>query len=119
MKEKLYKKIASIKDAIKTCEKRNNAEWKVKHNETLNSFIDKLSFDCKLDDKSTSEKLIFTFDYHHIDSNGYYTGWSDYTVIVKPSLQFGINIRIVGKNISNIKDYFHDVFYTSLNEEME
>lgn len=119
MKEKLYTKISSLIDAIKRCEKTDNVDWKRKHNETLDNLINKLPFDCKLDDKSTSEKIIFNFSYHHMDSNGNYAGWEDYKVIVKPSLQFGINVRVVGKNINDIKDYFYDVFYTSLNEEME
>jgi hypothetical protein len=67
-------------------------------------------------DKSTSEKLVFTFGFHHMNGNGYYTGWSDYKLIVIPSLIFDIKLKISGKD-TDLKEYLHDVYYDALNKE--
>jgi hypothetical protein len=45
---------------------------------------------------------------------GMYDGWTEHTVVVTPSLAFGINIRITGRNRNDIKDYLHDVFHEAL-----
>jgi hypothetical protein len=64
-------------------------------------------------DKSTDDKLIFITAFHHMNSNGYYCGWTDHTVIVTPC--FGeINIKVTGKNYRDIKEYIADTFLTCL-----
>lgn len=64
-------------------------------------------------DKSTDDKLIFITSFHHMNSNGYYCGWSDHTVIVTPCFG-GINVKVTGKNYRDIKDYIAETFYTCL-----
>ena len=67
-----------------------------------------------LSDISTPERLCFQADFHHMDENGYYDGWTEHTVIVRPSLSFGFNIRVSGRNRNNIKEYIEYCFNTSL-----
>jgi hypothetical protein len=52
---------------------------------------------CTVDmDKSTPEKVVILCPYHHMDEHGGYDGWEDYTVIVTPSLQWGMNVSVKG-----------------------
>ena len=65
----------------------------------------------KLLDKSTPEKLMFQADFHHMDDNGYYDGWTEHVVTVKPSLCFDIEISVSGRNRNGIKEYILDTFH--------
>jgi hypothetical protein len=76
-------------------------------------------------DKSQSDKIILTFDYHHMDEHGFYDGWScDWKAIITPTFQCfsGIDIQIKsGKFLSrsrsrkyndfNFKDYLYQTYY--------
>ena len=64
----------------------------------------------KLREDSTPEKLRFQADFHHMDENGYYDGWTEHQVIITPCLKYGYSIRITGRNKKQIKDYLYDLF---------
>jgi hypothetical protein len=124
----LYSELASIVDAMHTCQ-RNPAqygEWADKHAETISALVRNhmpsgSGFDCgtTLDTElSHAEKLVFTTSFHHMDENGYYCGWTEHTVIVTPSFS-GFNLRISGRNRNDIKEYIHDAFSSALRTELE
>ena len=70
---------------------------------------------CKIDvEKSSSDKVIITFGYHFLNDAGYYDGWGEYKLIIKPKLSNDFDLRIVGKDRSFIKDYLYDLFDTEL-----
>jgi hypothetical protein len=58
-----------------------------------------------------------------MDNNGYYDGWLDFSVIVKPSLEFGFDMRIVGRRHQRsleslgLDDYLYDIFSEALDKE--
>lgn len=120
---KVYQRIAGTLQAIENCKQANNREWIERHQETLDKILQSFphgsGFDSgtKLDDKSTPEKLIFNSDFHHMDDNGFYCGWSEHQIIVTPSLAFGFNLRITGRNMRDIKDYIAECFEECLNAE--
>ena len=68
---------------------------------------------------STAEKLVFYGEYHHMDDGGFYDGWTEHTVTVRPSLAFGIELKISGRNRNAIKDYLADLFHTALTQDAE
>lgn len=68
---------------------------------------------------STPEKLVFDVAFHHMNDVGMYDGWTEHTVTVRGSLQFGIRLTIGGSNRNEIKDYLHEVFDLALREEVE
>lgn len=120
MKNKLYQKIASCVDARLRCIENNNTLWEEKHFSQIWMLVKAhmpsgSGVDCgtKINlDKSTGDKLYFTFEYHHMDENGMYCGWTSHKVVVTPSLIHGINIRITGK--SDDREYFYDIFANAL-----
>lgn len=81
-------------------------------------------------DKSEPDKIILTFDFHHMDEHGFYDGWSvDWKAIIKPTFQCfsGIDIHIKsGKFNSNshrrryndeyFKDYLYQTYYYCLGD---
>lgn len=69
-------------------------------------------------DKSNENKLMFKFSYHHMNDVGFYDGWTDHILTVKPSLAFGFELKITGQNKNEIKDYLYEIFEGYLNSEV-
>lgn len=65
-------------------------------------------------EESRPDQLILSADFHHMDKHGSYCGWTDHRVIVRPSLAFGFDLRITGRNRNGIKDYLSDIFNSAL-----
>jgi len=117
MKKINIQKLAGVFQAYLNNVKLNNIEWKDKHEDIINDMLQAFPHGSGIDSgvkfdwhKSTSERLIFTLGFHHMDENGYYDGWTEHELIITPSLQFGYNLRITGRNRNDIKDYLHDLF---------
>lgn len=133
MKKKIYQEIATLVDAYKRCLETGN-QYADTHIERLlkiereylphGSGIDS---GCGIDmQKSSGEKVVITFGYHFMDDNGMYAGWDEYRLTVKPSLVFGINMRIVCIDRSSedryrnyTKEYFYQLFDYALNQEVD
>jgi hypothetical protein len=61
-------------------------------------------------------QLRFDTAFHHIDDNGTYDGWTEHVVTVKPSLAWGFELRVSGRNRDNIKEHIAERFDSWLNE---
>lgn len=123
--KKLYREIASILNAIDNCRKSGNTTWLEKHEDSLKTLCDFLPSGSGIDcgtilnrDKSTSEKLVFDFSYHHMNEYGMYDGWTEHTLTIRPSLQFGIDIRISGRDRNQIKEYLYETYSYALQSEV-
>lgn len=68
---------------------------------------------------SDKDRLVFDVSYHHMNSNGYYVGYSNHLVIVVPSLLWDFEIRVTGKNKNNVKGCLCDVFNDALRQDVE
>ncbi len=113
----ICKLIAHRLAAYHNCQAKGNTEWEAKHMQAIEDCMKRTApsgsgIDCgtKLDDSSTPDKLVFTLSYHHMDEHGSYAGWTDHTVIVTPSLAFGFNLKITGRDRNQIKEYLHEVY---------
>jgi hypothetical protein len=114
-------KIAATLEARRGCEASGNTEWFEKHSATLeaiekNDLPHGSGFDmgCRIDlERSNAKAIYIDTSYHHMNEDGYYTGWSDHTLKVIPTFD-GFDFTISGRNRAGIKDYLGDVFYTAL-----
>ncbi len=119
-----FQVIANKLQAIQNCVESNNIEWHDKHLEDLCNIITNgpsgSGIDCgtKLDfDKSNSEKLVFDVAFHHMDEYGYYDGWTNHKITVRPSLLCGFTLTISGRDKNFIKEYLLDTYQAWLGEE--
>lgn len=108
IKQQLARQIANLVQAVENLKRDadnpHNAKWIERHREraeklTENHMPSGSGFDSgtKLDfDASSPERLVFRTSYHHMREGGY-TGWTDHTVIVTPSLVYGICVNIRGR----------------------
>lgn len=123
----VYQALATALDALRRCEKTPNHEWTPKWEERIEQLVKDCmpsgsGIDCgtKLDlNASDSDTLVFDVDYHHMNDGGYYDGWTHHRVIVTPSLMFGFELRITGKDRRNIKEYLHEVYECALSQILE
>lgn len=118
-----YAAIARALVAYQNCVKSGNEEWKERHMDRVRDLCNALpsggGFDsgCRLvAEESTGERLIFEADFHHMNRDGFYDGWSYHRVIVTASLSFGIAMKITGRNRNEIKEYIADLFHPILTE---
>lgn len=124
MKEKLYVKLARTLDAYQRCVKEGK-DFQFVHWTTIQDIMSTAPSGSGIDSgttfddtRSNGDKLVFYTHYHHMNEGGYYDGWTDHTITVKPSLMFGFDLSISGKNRNDIKDYLHDVYHYWLNGEV-
>ena len=75
---------------------------------------------CKIDvENSSSDKVVILFSWHHMNTDGYYDGWTDHKLIVTPRLWNNFDMKITGRDRNYIKDYLYDLFDSVLREEVE
>jgi hypothetical protein len=70
-----------------------------------------------LSSESEPEKLIFDFEFHHMDEYGFYTGWTSHRLVVTPSLEWGFTLELSGGG-DDFNDYISDLFYEVLDENL-
>ena len=128
---KRYQVIATAVQARINCGRPNvdgtiNQEWFDRWTKTIEEETAELPSGSGIDsapkfdfDASTPEKLVFDFGYHHMNENGMYDGWTEHSLIVTPSLQFGFRIRITGKDRNQVKDYLYETFQYALSEDVD
>ena len=122
----LFQRLASLVQARKNAEDSKNAEWVDKHTWAIDAlenehfpsgsgFDNGASLDLAV---STHNKLVISTSFHHMNENGYYDGWTYHDVIVRPSLVFGFDLRITGRDRDGIKDYIAEVFHHALHVQV-
>lgn len=126
MNRKLYQALAYRIEAAANCAKRNMTDRRDGHLEVVRALVREhmpsgSGFDggTQIDiDASTADKLVFVTSVHHLHEQGYYDGWTDHVVTVRPTFQ-GIQIAVGGRNRNFIKDYMHEVFHIALTSDVD
>lgn len=90
-----------------------NKEWKDKHEDSINEMCELLPHGSGIDGKCEiqlenckKDKIVFFVEFHHMNENGYYDGWTEHNIILTPSFMFGYEMKVTGINRNYIKDYF-------------
>lgn len=118
----LYQALVSAIEARSNCMQTKNQKWFciwtdsimgwMKEHMPSGSGFDNGTF---IDiDSSSENKLVLMVDFHHMDENGTYDGWTNHQVVVTPSLSHGFNVRVTGPNRNDIKAYIVDVISEAL-----
>ena len=92
---------------------------------------------CKINlNRSTPDKVVIDFSYHHMDSMGGYIGWTNHELIIEPSLVHGFVMDITSGNYDDLDqmgildeekdewypksfDYDEDYFYQTFRQALE
>lgn len=119
-------KLSNSLQAYKTCIERGNTEWEEKHRENIEEMLKNLPSGSGLDngvkfdwDNSTANKLIFSFGFHHLNEGGFYDGWTQHKLTLKPAFIHGYEMKISGPDRNWVKDYLSDLFHEVFQLEHE
>ena len=129
---KVYQKIAVTLAALRRCVMTDNHEWAAKHEETLRGLQDLLPSGSGFDagtvvdaEASGAQKLVLHFGYHHMNSDGFYVGWTHYMAEVTPAFDgfdFELTLRESDAEslemFADAKDYLEDTLHNSLDEDL-
>ena len=114
----LYKQIAGLLIAIQNIEKQGPSTNAKRHFDTIREIMNGAPSGSGIDngieillEECTPEKLVFSCDYHHMNDDGMYDGWTHHVINVKANLYFDIDIRISGKDRNGIKEDLHSVLH--------
>jgi hypothetical protein len=112
----LYAELVSTYQALENCQKCANTEWADKHQTTIDWLEDLLPSGSGVDNGVKVEmvedhKIIMSFGFHHMDENGFYDGWTDHKLILRPSLTREVDLTITGPDRNYLKEYLYDLFY--------
>src|SRR5215831_6080760 len=121
-----YRAIAQIIAARENCKTSGNLEWFKRHTDRLVSLcLEVLPSGSGIDsgntidlDKSTSDRIVVHTSFHHMDESGGYDGWTEHTVTVRPSLAFGFELTVSGRDRNEIKEYLSETFHAALSAEV-
>lgn len=69
-------------------------------------------------DPEVPDRIHLSGSFHHMTKGGVYDGWTTHTITVTPSLAYGFELRISGRNRNDIKDYLHDLFDYALRQDV-
>lgn len=112
----LYQKISRTLAWQKTV----SQEWRERADDRLASCQDELPSGSGIDsgsiilETSAPERIRIRADFHHMDENGYYDGWTEHVITIRPSLANDYTISVSGRNRNQIKDYLWEVFDAAL-----
>lgn len=123
----LYARLASLIVARANCIKSGNAEWQANHEQSIRDLMDEyLPHGSGIDgqntidyDKSNGDRIVLGVSFHHMNDVGMYDGWTEHTITVRPSLAFGCDLTIGGRDRNGIKDYLGDIFSEALRQTVE
>ena len=125
MAKTLAAALASRLIAIENCVKSGNKEWEEKHEGAIKALLAHLPHGAGIDSTwrlyGTPERLTLHNSYHCMNDAGYYDGWTDFKVIVKASLAFGLDIRVTGAfgKYADAKDCIHESMDIALRQIVE
>ena len=115
---KLYRELAINIDWLnRTLEDPSKGFWSNKAQDHINTIMADSPSGSGIDagtaldlNESTGNKIIFRVSYHHMNDAGYYDGWTEHKITVKPSLTSDYDLTIGGRDRNNIKDHLYETF---------
>ena len=120
----LYRVLAQTMSHYRRCLDGGNKVWAEKTADRLAKLEELLPSGSGFDDGVTvvrdngkAGRLVLKCDFHHMDSYGYYDGWSYHTAIVTGDLEHGFSIRVTGRDHNDVKAYIGDVLSECLSVE--
>ena len=121
-KKPLYRKLAQYIEARENCIKNKNDDWTDKWDEKIDKIINNLPHGSGIDgkteidlEKSNSNRIVINSEFHHMNDGGFYDGWTNFTIVIKPSLAHLFELQIKGKfgKYQDTRGYLEELFGTT------
>lgn len=121
--QSLIATIATVNQALMNSHDRGNHEWLQRWQDHLVALYTLLPSGAGIDngtsvDSVTETRIVLSCDFHHMNDQGSYDGWTEHVITVTPGFT-GIDIRVGGRNRNNIKSYLADTYHECLTSLVE
>jgi hypothetical protein len=100
-------------------------EWAERAQHKLRILLGKLPHGSGIDHGPTilpdsePDKLQFDMSFHHMDDSGYYDGWTDHRITIRPSLANEFDISVSGQDRNDVKYHLAEVFDYALSQTID
>lgn len=128
LKFTLLSELATATVAHNNALNRGNINWAEKHKDKIkwlckNYLPTGSGFDAgpfKVEyENCTDKKLVLFSEFHIMDSNGYYDGWTEVTVTVESTfLGPDINVKLSREDVPELEEYIAEFLHYNLNQEV-
>lgn len=103
---------ASVQEALDNCKKSGNTEWLERWRLRFAKLVDHVPTWSGMplepsDVEVTSAAIRYEVSYHHMNDTGYYDGWTEHTVVVRPAFE-SVDVRVSGRNRQDVKELIHE-----------
>lgn len=106
----------SCKTAFTNSLDNGNGEWVTRWRKRLTMLVELIPHGNGIDigprtcdDVSVEPSAIrFSVSFHHMNSDGFYVGWTEHDVTIRPAFD-GVDVQISGRNRRDVKDHLHEV----------
>lgn len=122
---RVYEAIAIACEAWQNCQNIGNEEWEYRWDKRVLAIQNNIlpsgsGFDngSQIDMDSTPLCLCIVTAFHHMNEGGFYDGWTDHIVRVRPNLARRYDMTISGRNPNDIKSYIHQSMCFALDKEI-
>ncbi len=107
--------------AYERCCDTGNALWRNRWMGRMQQLVGTLPHGAGIDGdlkvkRCTGQHITITFDFHHMDENGGYDGWSYYAIFCTATFS-GVDVRVQGRDAGGTKDYLADLFHAAVTSE--
>lgn len=118
--------ISNTLEAMRTCEQNGRTDWRNTWARVLGVLArEYLPRGAGIDngttinaDRSKPGRLVLDCEFHHMDGNGMYDGWTQHALTATPTFGRDVRIAVGGRDRNGIKDYLADVYQTALTAEI-
>lgn len=86
---------------------RSSLETYVQRNAPSGSGVD---CGTRLSEKATTNRIVLSLSYHHMNEEGMYDGWTEHEITVTPDFISAVDLHITGRDKNQIKDFLHDTY---------
>ena len=114
--------IAETAEWAERAQNNANAQWGDIAQDRLAQLVDLLPSGSGIDNGTKLEsadatKIVLTAGFHHMNENGYYDGWTEHRITIRPRFD-GIDVTIGGRNRNDIKEYLHQTYWGALSAQV-
>lgn len=119
--------ISTTMQARLNCLQSGNSVWLQRHEDFLDRIVqdwlphgagidsgNKIDLESK-HNRNPGRSFRIDSSFHLMDDNGYYVGWKNFSVVVRPTFS-GIDLDIVGRIPDYLGDYLADTFHWALSQ---
>ena len=114
--------IAEVSEWAERAENNPNAQWGGIARTRLEQLVNMLPSGSGIDRgtklvSASATKIVLECSFHHMDEHGYYDGWTEHRITVRPTFD-SLDIHISGRNRNDIKEYLHEIYALALAENI-